>query len=531
MSIMDKMHLFTILALPVVVLAVVGGMAIPEDTVAVATDSVSPFTKGNVLNMGRAPTHSFVYEGLVTRNREGGYDGWLAESWEADGDATEWTFYLVDAKWHDGHIFTSDDVKFTHDYIKENKLWLSSVLSMVDYVDCPDEDTVVFHMNSPSPAFLDDISHCPGIGIIPKHIWEDVGDPAHYQDEEFIGTGPFKFVSMIPDQYVKLEANENYHGKVPQIKEVIFKIISNKDSQILNLESGEVDVVSKISPAVARSLEGSRDIEVFSVPDTTGYELGFNLKNYPTDKNEFRKALAHAVDRDKICDIVFDGYATPTYTTFLMPGVAYDFVNPGVPGNDYEYDLDRAEEMLDSAGFTDVNGDGWRDTPDGDDLIITLPVTEMGGGDDNKIAEILKEDWRDLGIRVEMKQTESSQRQKELHRSNVFIVGMPYLMHDDVDDLAHFEVNSHFNKPNWYDYDNSDYNQLAEDLQGTAGREERKEISYKMQDILAEDVPTVPICSSDVILAYRSDRFTGWEDVPPTYWEVDMNMLLNVRSA
>jgi peptide/nickel transport system substrate-binding protein len=301
-----------------------------EDALVVAVSS-SFFMQGNVLGQGGAPSGSFVYEGLVTKNRESGYDGWLAESWESNEDATAWTFHLVEAQWHDGQPFISEDVEFTYNYITDNKMWLASVLSMVDYVDCPDERTAVFHMKSPSPAFLDDISHCPGICIIPKHIWEDIDDPDHYVDEEFVGTGPFKFVSVVPDQYVKLVANGDYYGGRPAIGEVILKIIPNKDAQILAMKSGEVDVVSEISPAVAQSIEGSNGIETFVAPETRGYELGFNLNNYPTDSLEFRKAMAHAIDREKICNIVFGGYATPTETTFLMPSVAYDFVNPDVP--------------------------------------------------------------------------------------------------------------------------------------------------------------------------------------------------------
>jgi len=528
---MDLVGRHIVLFILTLALSVNAGTAISEDALVIATDS-SFIMQGNMLfGIGSSgSTGTFAYEHLLTKNREGGYDGWLAESWECNDDATEWTFNLVQAQWHDGQPFTSEDVEFTYNYITENELWLASVLSMVDDVDCSDDRTVVFHMKSPSPAFLDDLSHCPGIYIIPKHFWEDIDDPTHYVDEEWIGTGPFKLSSMIPDQYVKLVANDEYHAGAPMVKEVIIKVIPNKDSQVLALKSGEVDVVNDVSPAVARSLKGSGGIEIFTAPDTRGYELGFNLNNYPTDNLEFRKAMAHAVNREKICDIVFDGYATPTETTFLMPSVAYDFVNPEVPGDDYEYDLEKAGEMLDLAGFIDQDGDGWRENADGEDLVMTIPVSGTSGAD-SKIAEVLKDDWKDLGIDVEMRQVDSSQKQSEYHKSNFFIVGMPYLMHDDVDDLTHFEVDSHFGKPNWYDYDESDYNALAEELRNTADRDERKEIGYRMQELLAEDVPSVPICGADVIFAYQADKFSGWEDAAPMTWNVDTRMLLNINSA
>ncbi|NPV61948.1 MAG: ABC transporter substrate-binding protein [Methanotrichaceae archaeon] len=511
--------------------AMAAGEDVPEDALIIATDG-SFIMQGNMLfGIGSSgSTGTYVYEHLLTKNREGGYDGELAEHWDCNDDATQWTFNLVDAKWHDGQPFSSEDVQFTYEYIKENKLWLSSVLSNVDYVECHDERTAVFHMKSPSPAFLDDLSHCPGIYIIPKHFWKDIGDPTHYVDEEWIGTGPFKFDSMIPDQYVRLVANENYHGKKPLVNQVIIKVIPNKDSQVLSLKSGSVDVVSDLGPAIARSLQGEDDLKIFTAPATRGYELGFNLNNSPTDNLDFRKAMAHAVNRQQICDIVFDGYATPTDTTFLMPNVAYDFVNPSVPGSDYEYDPERTKEMLNSLGYTDRDGDGYREGPDGEDLAMTMPISGTGSYE-SRIAEILKEDWKSLGIKVVLKQVDSSQKQNEYHNSNFFVVGMPYLMHDDVDDLTHFEVDSHFGKANWYDYNDSDYNTLAEELRNTADGDERKKIGYRMQEILAEDVPSVPICGADVIFAYRSDRFTGWEDVEPIMWGVDTKMLLNVKEA
>jgi len=507
------------------------GEDVSEDALIIATDG-SFIMQGNMLfGIGSSgSTGTFAYEHLLVRNRKGGYDGELADSWESNEDATQWTFDLVDARWHDGQPFTSEDVQFTYEYIKENRLWLSSVLSNVDHVECPDERTAVFQLKSPSPAFLDDLSHCPGIYIIPKHFWKDIEDPTHYVDEEWVGTGPFKFESMVPDQFVRLVANEEYHGTKPLVEQIIIKVIPNKDSQVLALKSGDVDVVSDLSPAVAKILQGTDGIEVFTAPATRGYELGFNLNNSPTDKVEFRKAMAHAVDRQQICDIVFYGYATPTDTTFLMPGVAYDFVNQDVPGDDYKYDPEKTQDMLDSLGYADIDGDGYREDADGSDLVMTMPISGTGSYE-SRIAEILKEDWKDLGIKVELRQVDSSQKQDEYHKSNFFVVGMPYLMHDDVDDLTHFEVDSHFGKANWYDYNDSDYNSLAEELRSTADPDERKRIGYRMQEILAQDVPTVPICGADVIFAYRSDRFSGWEDVEPIMWGVDTSMLLNVAQC
>jgi peptide/nickel transport system substrate-binding protein len=296
-------------------------------------------------------------------------------------------------------------------------------------------------------------------------------------------------VNRIPDQYFKLEANENYHGGKPYVKEIMLKVFTSKDPQILALKSGEVDIVSDISPPIADSLKGTENIEVYSIPDTRGYEVDFNVKNYPSNITTFRKAMAHAIDREKICSIVFGGYASPTYTTFLMPSVAHDFVNSDTPI--YYYNLTETKRLLKSAGFNDSDGDSILEGPDGEDVTITIPVgatAAAAGSIDNKIAEVLKNDWEELGIEVNIKQVEFSQWFMEVHKNPVFIVGIPYLMHDDPDDLAHFGSMAFFRKPNWYDYNNPAFDQLIEQERSTADREERKQVGYEMQEILANDV-------------------------------------------
>lgn len=290
-------------------------------------------------------------------------------------------------------------------------------------------------------------------------------------------------------------------------------------------------MVSDISPAISKSLSGTDDIMISVVPDTKGYELGFQLNNSPTDNIEFRKAMAHAINRERICQIVFDEYAHPTLTTFLMPTVAQDFVNTDVPGDDYDYDLDKAREMLESAGFADRNGDGWREGPNGEKLNLILIIQGNGADASGRIAEVLKEECKQIGLDITIKLAESEQYTEERRHSNFFITGMPYLMHDDADDLSHFECNSYFGQKNWYDFNNSRYNELTTKLRSTADREERKQIGYELQEILAQEVPSVPICSADVIFAYKSNRFTGWEKESPGYWGVDTRMLLNLERA
>ncbi|WP_460006803.1 ABC transporter substrate-binding protein [Methanogenium cariaci] len=503
-------------------------MHIPYGTVIIPVSSPGNLLQGNILNKGGAPTASLMYEGLITRNSyDGVYDNWLAEDWDVSADATVWTFTLPeDATWHDGVPVTSEDVQFTHDYIKSNGLWISSVLRSVDHVECPDEHTVEYHLKEPYLMFKDAISHCPGVCVIPKHIWQNVADPNHWQDPDLIGCGPFAYENRVSDQSLLMEANQDYHGNVPYVDKVVLTVIKNMDSKILALKSGEVDVVGDLTAATAESLSGRENIAVYSIPDTRGIELSYNTQTYPANITGFRQAMRHAVDRDTIVSLVFGGYASPAETTFLMPSVAHGYVNPDI--QPYDYDMEKAATMLRAAGFDDIDNDDILEGPDGTDLHLTLLL--WSSGYNAKIAEVLKNDWKNLGINLEIKQIDPNQWQKEVHNYPMFFSGMPYLMHDDPEDLTHFGSNEFFGKPNWYDYSNPQYDQLISELRSTADDDERRDTGYRMQEILAEDVPCVPICSIDSIVAYRSDRFTGWESVNPMYWNVvDIKQLSNIK--
>ena len=450
-----------------------------------------------------------IYEPLVKYNsRTDTYEPWLADSFEVSEDAKVYTFHMVkNATWHDGVPVTSEDVNFTVNYLHIHRPHWGRA-RMVDYVECPDEYTAVLYLTRHNPLFIKGMGGPWSGKIFPKHVWQNVDDPDRFKDTEFIGCGPFKFKKRIAGEYFVLEANENYHGDKPHIKEVVFKVIPHKDLQVLALKSGEVDIVYDISFAIADDLEGKKNIGVYSIPETSFQILGFNCKLYPTNITEFRRALAHAVNKEKICNIAFGGRGT-VVDTFLLPSIARDFVNYDAPK--YEYNITKAKRILKSAGFEDRDGDGWLEGPDGEDVIITTPVSEL-----NRIIEILKADWEEeLGIKVKLISVESQLWFEEIHKKNIHTSGCP--AHGNFDPYAlvwRFSTYGFFDNPNWCGYSNLEFDKLAEELIDTVDREKRKEIGYRMQEVLARDVPGVSICAPHTLVAYKSDRFIGWDSDP-----------------
>ncbi|MFA4861881.1 ABC transporter substrate-binding protein [Methanoregula sp.] len=492
--------------------------------VIIPVDSPTSITYSNSMKKDSSPPT--VYEHLVDKDLNGKFTPALAESWEASADARTWTFHLANATWNDGVPFTCSDVKFTKEYMKNNNLTLAFVLNDVETIDCPDPHTAVFTLKTSYSGFLDQISHTPGITFAPRHFWENITDPQTYRDTKFIGTGPFVFVKAEPG-YVQLKRNDAYHGTVPKVTGVVLKLITNPDSQVLALKNGEIDVVSGISPAVAQNLQQEKNISIYTIRNSATYEIAFNLNQYPANISGFRKAMSHAVDRDTISSLI--GTGSPTNTTFLIPDLAGDYVNPADVGM-YDYDLVKAQEMLAAAGFT-KDRDGKLLGPDKKPITITIPTGGEGGsgkqntgvnsgsGTTQKLVTVLKNDWAKLGITVSTVTYDDKTRYRSAVNANpVFIDSFPVQLHDNANALIDFAVTP-MQETNYYNYNNPEYNRLVSQMKNTSDQGVIKTLGYRMQDLLAQDIPTVPVCTTDTIVAYRNDRFTGW-DIGPGYYSI-----------
>ncbi|WP_319579806.1 ABC transporter substrate-binding protein [uncultured Methanospirillum sp.] len=475
----------------------------------IPVNSPSELVSSNVMTKKNGvPAGGLIYKGLLTKNRNGIYVPELAESWNVSDDAKTWTFHLVhNATWQDGVPVTSADVKFTNDYLKKNNLTMGFVLSDVESVTCPDDYTVVFHLKNAYSVWPDRLAQSPGIGVYPKHIFEKIQDPKTWQDSQFIGSGPFKF-DKSEQGYFRVARNDNYWGDKPKVSGVILKLITNQDSQVLALKNADIDIVSDISPAIADSLQNEPGIGIITRPSTTGYEMGYNMIQYPTNLSSFRHALSHAIDRSTICKVL--GNAHPTNTTFLLPAVAGSYVNQNDTGL-YEYNLSRARDELKKAGFIQDN-QGTLRGPNGNSVELIIPLGgKASSGVSEKIVTVIRNDWASLGIQVKTtKYDDESQYRKAIDKGHIFIDGMPAILHDDPDDLVNFAVTP-LQEKNYYNFNNTEYNALTGKVRNTVSPEERKLIGFQMQDMLAEYVPTVPICNTDSYDAFRKDRFSGWE--------------------
>ncbi|MGB7788633.1 ABC transporter substrate-binding protein [Methanoregula sp.] len=498
---------------------------ITSSDVIIPVDSPSSLSSTSNMQKGGVPASGLAYEGLVIKDLNGKFDPSLAESWNISSDAKTWTFHLVkNATWNDGVPFTCEDVKFTNDYMKSYNLTMGFVLGDVQTITCIDNYTAVFTLKTSYSGFLDQISHTPGISISPKHFWENITDPQHYQDTQFIGTGPFKFAGAEPG-YFHYTVNDLYYGAKPKISGIILKVITNKDSQVLALKNGEIDVVSGITPAIAQSLAGENNIGLYTINDTGAYELAFNMDQYPANISAFRHAMSHAIDRKTVSSLF--GTGQPTETTFLIQNLAGDYVNPAEVGM-YDYNLTKAVEILAGANFT-RSADGVLTGQDGKPVTVTIPLGGHGSSvDQQKIVTVIKNDWAKLGITVStVSYDDQTQYRNAVNDNPVFFDGFPVMLHDDADAMMDF-AHTPLQEMNYYNYNDSEYNSLVAEIQNTPDQTKIRQLAYRMQELLARDIPSVPVCTTDTIVAYRTDRFTGWDIGPGYHTILDPKVLTNL---
>ncbi|MGH2557907.1 MAG: ABC transporter substrate-binding protein [Thermomicrobiales bacterium] len=336
--------------------------------------------------------------------------GLLAESWEASDDSTVWTFQLRDGvTWHDGEPFTADDVKFSFElHAHPDNIAAATVDSLefaqqVETIEVLDPLTVRMNLKQPVVDFLLSATF---VTIMARHVLGEV-NPAELlshpastgADPAFVVfTGPFKFQEYVQNNQMTLVRFDDYWNGTPHLDEWIVKEVSDPSAQVVQLQTGELDFVPRIDPASASQFEGS-DVEIVEVPQTS-----FNMFYYQLDpeKSPFfqdkrvRQALLFAIDREALREAVYFGFGEVP-NGMVPPN--YWAANLDAITAQYPYDPERANALLDEAGWVDADGDGVREK---DGLKLQpgmLSVTDLRA-DWAALPAVIQEYWRQVGVEM-----------------------------------------------------------------------------------------------------------------------------------
>ncbi len=459
---------------------------------------------------------SFIFDTLIWKDDTGDFIPWLATSWNMSEDGRTWTFKLREGvKWHDGTPFTADDVVFTFNYMNEHphpSFPLFDRPDMITNVEKVDNYTIRVELARPYAPFLERaISVMP---VFPKHIWEKVEDPVKFRGAEaLIGTGPYRLLNYDQAEGAYLyEANEAFWAGPPCVKRI--ELIPVNDAPVA-LKQGQIHAFSSVTRVLPRevvaSFEADSRFGMITAPGEWNLVLYFNLaKGGPLNDKQFRQAVAHALDLQAMVDQVLLGDGLPGNPGWLPPSNPWH--NPAV--QPYSYDPQRAQTMLDEAGYQDRDGDGVRETPEGKPLRFELL---FGNWFSPRPAELIQQWLADIGVEVTLKSADrtTSDQWTAQGEYEMALVGHGGLGGDPSFMTRVFSSRSKSRGfIRVHGYKNDRFDELAEQQLFAVDPNKRREIVYEMQEILAEDVPVIPLYYPNRRHIFNRDVLDAWYFTP-----------------
>jgi len=290
-----------------------------------------------------------MYDSLIFMDDNGELVPALAESWEINEEGTVYTFTLRQGvTFHNGEEFNADAVVATWEFGSDDTNDFASQYNGV-IVEKVDDFTVTIDTEVPNPVFLFQLAD--SWAIVPPAYIAEVGIDEFANNP--VGTGPFRFVERIPGDRIVYEANPDYWqaGK-PGVANVTFRIIPDVATRVAAIQTGEVDIVNRLTVDDAAILQGASSVDVITYPNDRVYYVGFkNMGNgldTPIIDPLVRQAFNYAVNREGIIAGIFGGEAVPIAGFTVSSNLGYDeMVTP------FPYDPDRAVELLAEAGYAD----------------------------------------------------------------------------------------------------------------------------------------------------------------------------------
>ncbi len=476
----------------------------------------------------------------------------LAQSWERSEDGLTWVFHLRrDVRWHDGEPLTAHDVDFTFNRIIYNQDIPASAHPAFNFRFL-DEESGEWREAPMTVTALDDytvqcvlpVSFAPflrsmGTAIYPKHVLEPHVDDGTFNDTwnidtdpaKIIGAGPFTIASYQPGQRVVMQRNPDYWlrddagNRLPYLDRIVHLIVPDLEAELALFLSGDSDAHGVQGEEYAR-LEPLQEEGNFTIhrrgPAFGTTFMGFNMNpGSAPDTGEpyvareklrwfqnvqFRQAVAHSIDKQRIIEEVQHGLAYSQWAS-ISPA-AGDFHNPNV--RRYEYDLDKANEILDDLGWTDTNGDGIREDDQGNEIAFSL-VTNTGNTVRGRVAELAHQGMQQLGLRVDYRLIEFGELVGQLTATydwEAMIIGFTGGTE------PHFGINFWHSAENlhlWYPNQPepaTGWEARIDELYVTASREldrtKRVDLYHQAQEVAAENLPVIYTTLAERLSAVRN---------------------------
>lgn len=443
-------------------------------------DSLDPH---NVAYAGTREVLFNLFEGLVKADSNGDLVPAVASEYDISDDAKVYTFSLRDGiTFHDGSLVTVDDIIYSINRYADI-LGEESAFSIFEEVIALDEKTVELHLSEGNSEFLAELT----CAIIPE---------ANDANLKFnpIGTGPFKYTSFSAGQNMIVEKYADYWKEgYPYLDKVEFKIVSDTDTAMLELNAGSLDIYQYLTSDQAAGLSSDFNILEGSVNYVQG--LFLNNAEKPFDNEKVRQALYYAIDRDLINNFLFDG-KSHIIGTNMIP--AFKKYYEASTERMYETNIEKAKELLREAGYEN-----------GFTFTMTVPNNyEPHSG----TAQIIQQNLEEIGVTAKIELVEFTTWYNEVYLGRNY-EGTVVAVDGTLAPSSWFSKNISTSPVNFTNYNNPEFDKIYQEAINTTDDEEKIELYKKLQIILAEDAASIYVQDPTNLVAVNKN-LGGYEFYP-----------------
>jgi len=427
---------------------------------------------------------NLIFDDLLSRGDDLNVAPGLAERWEIP-DPLTYVFHLHHGvKFHDGRALSSRDVKWTIDSLLQGKIrsTKTAAYGFVDHIETVDDFTVVFHLKEPDAALLWNLSD-GAMGIVPYGSGDEI-------TRHPIGSGPFKFISAETDQDVVLERNDDYWGEKAKLGRVRLVVVPDATTQALELRKGSADIAinASYSPDTVITLQRERNLAIERAAGTRLAYLGFNVRDPILKDARVRQAIAYALDRQPMIEYLWRGQARPAHSVLPPQSWAY---NGDVPA--YDHDVAKANQLLDAAGYPEVNG-------------ARFHITMKTSTDENTrlMAAVMQQQLREAGIALDIRSFEFATFFSDVTHGAFQMYGLRWIGGNEDPDIFYAFHSSRFppNGTNRAFYLNPKVDALIDKARREINPKVRKPLYAEVQRVLAEDLPYINLWYFDNVLVH-----------------------------
>jgi peptide/nickel transport system substrate-binding protein len=439
---------------------------------------------------------SFVFETLAWKDSTK-FVPQLAYEWEYNAGENSYTFKLQEnVKWHDGADFTADDVVFTYNYTKEHPYqWVDS--SIVESAEALDKYTVKLYLSRHYAPFFQDVAGAQP--IIPKHIWASVTTPEEFlMPEAVIGTGPYMLADYSQEHGSYLfKANDSYYLGQPAVGEIRFIKVAAEMAPAA-LKAGSVNAAPIPAEAVA-DIEAAGFTVITDPPSWNG-KLTINHQKEPLSFKECRQALAYAIDRQALVQVVFRDNAIAGSPGMLPPTSVW--YNPDTP--QYQYDPEKAKQLIEGLGYSLEDGQFIKD---GQPLKLSL----IAAADYKDPGQFITQQLEQVGIEIDFQtlETKTVDAKVAAWDFDLSIYGHGGIFDPSI--MERTTLGEDFNSAR-YTAD-AELAQLLQTQLTEMDPAKRKDMVFRIQQLYAEDLPALTL--------YYPKSYWAHDGSLPLYYTMD----------